>query len=279
MVLAAGVCLSTSGLILRDIHAASGWQILFWRNVGSLAALGVFVALRYRARALRAVLDTGAAGVVVALSLAAGAACYVMALLLTTVANVVFIVAASPFVTSVLAWLVLGERVGRRALAAMLAALAGISLMFADGLVAGGLTGDVVALGVVASYAVMLVAIRRAGNVDMVPAVWLASLFGALAAAPLAGSLALERHDLLLALLMGSTQFGVGFILITLGARHVPAAEVALLSLTETVLAPMWVWLAFGERPHMLDLTGGVVVLVAVVGHAVGAMRDARAPC
>lgn len=278
MILLAGVCLSTSGLILRHMEAPDGWRILFWRNFAFLLTLATFVFFRYRSRSLAAVMATGRAGVIVAVSLGLGAACYVIAMLHTTVANVVFIVSATPFITAVAAWLVLGERVSRGALAAMFAALIGIGLMFMDGMVHGRMLGNIIAIGVMVSFMIMLVAIRSTRGVDMVPAVAGAGVVGALLGLVMAGGdVAMSRHDTLLALLMGSAQFGVGFILITLGTRHVPAAEAALLSLTETVLAPLWVWLAVSETPSGYTLAGGLVVLAALLAQALDGIRREQA--
>ena len=90
----------------------------------------------------------------------------------------------------------------------------------------------------------------------------------------MADTLVLSRHDLALCLFLGVFQYTGGFVLITLGARYLPAAEVALLSLAETVLAPVWVWLGVGEVPTVLTLAGGAIVLSAVVAQAVTGMRS-----
>ena len=86
--------------------------------------------------------------------------------------------------------------------------------------------------------------------------------------------LVLSGHDLALCLFLGVVQYTDGFVLITLGARYLPAAEVALLSLSETVLAPLWVWVGVGEVPALLTLAGGAIVLSAVVAQAVTGMRS-----
>jgi len=90
------------------------------------------------------------------------------------------------------------------------------------------------------------------------------------------GNFGISGHDLGLALLLGSAQLGAGFLLITLGARRVPAAEVPLLALTEVVLAPIWVWLWVSEVPGRLTLLGGAVVLAAVLGQAIIRLRRGR---
>ena len=273
LVLTAGVLLSLAGITLRHIESASGWQILFYRSLTFFVVVTLWLAIRYRARFVHAFVATGGPGLVVALSLGLGSACYVFALLLTTVANALFIISAAPFITAVLGWIVLRERVKPMTWIAMTIALAGITLMFVNGIQSGRLLGNIVALGPPVSFAIMLVMLRLAGDRDMIPAICLAGLVGAALGFAMSDTLVLSRHDLALCLFLGVAQYTGGFVLITLGARFLPAAEVALLSLAETVLAPIWVWVGVGEVPALLTLAGGAVVLSAVVAQAVTGMR------
>ncbi|TDJ71774.1 MAG: DMT family transporter [Proteobacteria bacterium] len=277
MVLCAGICLSTGGLIVRHIETTDGWQIVFYRATFFVVTLLIFLAVRYRGRVVQPFKRTGVNGLLVAMFLGLGSVCYLFAILLTTVANAVFIISAAPFFTAVAAWLLLGERVRAVTWFFMAAALAGIGLMFVDGFVTGRWLGNVLALGVVASFVGMLVVIRQSKAIDMVPATCLGGVVAGIISVFMVDSFWISRHDLILCILLGSAQFGAGFILITMGTRLVPAAEVALLSLTETVLAPIWVWLFVYEVPSVFTLIGGAIVLTAVVGQAVGGMRKQRA--
>ena len=277
MVLCAGICLSTGGLIVRHIETADGWQIIFYRATSFVVTLLIFLAVRYRGRVIQPFKNTGVNGLLVAMFLGLGSLCYLFALLLTTVANVVFIISAAPFFTAAAAWLLLGERVRAVTWFFMAAALAGIGLMFVDGFVTGRWFGNVLALGVVASFVGMLVVIRQSKAIDMVPATCLGGVVAGVISVFMVDTFWISRQDLILCILLGSAQFGAGFILITMGTRLVPAAEVALLSLTETVLAPIWVWFFVNEVPSVFTLVGGATVLTAVVGQAVGGIRKQRA--
>ena len=274
LVLTAGVLLSFAGITLRHIESASGWQILFYRSTTFFVVVTLWLVIRYRTRVVHAFVRTGRPGLVVALSLGLGSACYVFALLLTTVANALFIISAAPFITAVLGWIVLRERVRPMTWLAMTIALAGITLMFVNGIQSGRLLGNIVALGPPVSFAIMLVMLRLAGDRDMIPAICLAGLVGASLGFAMSDTLFLSGHDLALCLFLGVVQYTGGFVLITLGARFLPAAEVALLSLAETVLAPLWVWAGVGEVPALLTLAGGAIVLSAVVAQAVTGMRS-----
>ena len=274
LVLVAGLMLSLSGVTLRHIESANGWQILFYRSLTFFVVVTLYLVFRYRTRVVRAFVRTGRPGLVVAVSLGLGSACYVFALLLTTVANALFIISSAPFVTAVLGWIVLRERVRPLTWLTMTIALAGIAIMFVNGIQSGRLLGNIVALGPAVSFAIMLVTLRFAGDRDMIPAICLAGFVGAALGFSMADTLVLSRHDLALCLFLGIFQYTGGFVLITLGARYLPAAEVALLSLAETVLAPVWVWLGVGEVPTVLTLAGGAIVLSAVVAQAVTRMRS-----
>ena len=276
MVLMAGLCLSLGGLILRHIESASVWQVSFYRSLALVLTLLCFLLIRYRGRVVEPFRQIGGSGAVVMICMGLGSISYIVALSLTTVANTMFILSAAPLMTAALGWLVLGERVHPISLAAMVLALCGIALMVVDGLQGGHLDGNLVALFTALAFAVMLIAIRRARNRDMVPASCLGGALAALISLPLAGELTLSRYDLSLAIMLGTFQVGAGFLLITLATRWVPAAEVSLLALSEVILAPIWVWIFINEVPSRLAMIGGTVVLVAVIGQAVLRIRLER---
>ena len=273
LTLGGGALLSLAGVTLRHMESADGWQILFYRSFTFFVVVAVYLSFRYRSHLVRAFVRVGRPGIVVALSLGLGSATYLFALLLTTVANALFIISAAPFMTAVLGWLLLRERVQAITWAAMTLALAGIALMVFNGIQSGRLLGNVVAFGPPVSFAIMLVALRSAGERDMIPAICLAGLVGAGLGLAMADSLVISSHDLLLCLFLGVVQYTGGFVLLALGARYLPAAEVALLALAEIVLAPVWVWIGVGEVPAFLTLVGGAIVLSAVIAQASMGMR------
>ena len=273
LVLLAGVFLSSAGIIVRSIESADGWQVLFYRSLSFFAMVFCFTLWNHRGRTPQAYRGIGWAGVIAALSLGLGFTCYLFGLLNTTVANLSFMLSSSPFIAALLAWAVLGERVALSTWLAMAAAVFGIGIMFADGLSTGHALGNLIAFGAPVTFAIMIVAFRSAPGRDMTPATCLAGLVSASIAYVMADSLILSAHDLVLAILLGTVQVGMGFLLITLGARWVPAAQVALLSLTETVLAPIWVWVFLGEVPTTIALAGGLLVLTAVAGQGLVLLR------
>lgn len=264
LILLAGVCLSTAGIIVRNIENADGWQILFYRAVCFCATVLTYILWNHGRRTPQAFKAIGWPGVIAALALGCGFTFYLFGLIMTTVANLAFMLSASPFFAAILGWLVLREAIAKVTWVAMCVAMGGMALMFAEGLESGLWVGNLVALGAPFTFAIMLVMYRKAGDKDMTPATFLGGVLTTCIALVMADSLVLSSHDLALSLLMGFVQVGLGFLLITIGARWVPAAQVALLALSETVLAPLWVWIFLGEVPSSLALVGGLIILIAV---------------
>jgi drug/metabolite transporter (DMT)-like permease len=276
LVIIGGVFLSTSGILLRNLEAASGWQILFYRGLAFSLTLFLLLLLRYRGGIGAAFRAIGRPGLWVALVLGLGSICYVYAILLTTVANAVFIIGAAPLATALVAWLVLGERTSRFGIVAMLLSLAGIGLMFADGLLEGRWSGNLAALAVVASFVIFLLIVRDRRGVDMLPATCLGGLVMAGVASLFVESFVLSRQDLAIAIAMGCLQFGVGFWCFTVATRYILASEVALFALTESILGPIWVWIGVGEQPSGLTLAGSAIVLLCVVSYCINGIRQER---
>jgi drug/metabolite transporter (DMT)-like permease len=276
LVIIGGVFLSTSGILLRNLETASGWQILFYRGLAFSLTLFLLLLLRYRGGIGAAFRAIGRPGLWAALVLGLGSICYVFAILLTTVANAVFIIGAAPLATALVAWLVLGERTSRFGIVAMLLSLVGIGLMFADGLLEGRWSGNLAALGVVASFVIFLLIVRDRRHIDMLPATCLGGLVMAGVSCLFVESFGLSRQDLAIAIAMGCLQFGVGFWCFTVATRYILASEVALFALTESILGPIWVWIGVGEQPSLLTLAGSAIVLLCVVSYCVNGIRAER---
>jgi len=254
LVIVGGVFLSLSGIMLRNIESASGWQILFYRGLAFSIMLFLILLLKYRNKTADAFRAIGRPGLWAALALGLGSVGYVFAILLTTVANAVFIIGASPLATAFVGWLILGEKTSRFGIAAMLISLTGIGLMFADGFIEGRWLGNIAALIVVVSFVIFLLVVRSRQQVDMLPATCLGGLVMAAVGGIFADDLIISDHDLVIAVLMGWIQFGIGFMCFTIATRYIMASEVALFALTESILGPIWVWIGVGEQPSLLTI-------------------------
>jgi drug/metabolite transporter (DMT)-like permease len=259
------------------MESATGWQVMFYRSITFALTVLVVVAWRYRGRTPEAFRAIGRAGIAVGVISGAGSIAYIFALLTTTVANTMFIVSVTPLCTALLAWAVLGERPRTATWLAIAIAISGIAVMFSQGVTDSRLLGSLLAFAAAVGMAAMIVIIRRAKDIDMVPAQCLGGLIAAMVAALMVDTFVVPARDLGRMVVLGVVQIGAGFMLVTIGARYVPAAQVSLLMLSEMVLAPIWVWLAVDEVPAMVTLVGGILVMAAVISQAVAGLREERA--
>ena len=216
-------------------------------------------------------------GLIGGLCLAVGFIGYVWGVMNSTVANALFLISASPLFAALLGWIVMRESVSRSMWFAMGGVMVGVAIMIGEGLAEADLFGDLAALSAALGFAGFTVCIRRGRHTDMSPTILIAAVIAAAVSGTMAlaggAGLAVPLADVGLAAAYGVLVIGAGIFMLTIGARHVPAAELVVLSLTEVVFGPIWVALAFGEIPSLLTLAGGVVLLGSIVGQAVVGMR------
>jgi len=265
LLLASGVAFSTAGLFTRLI-TVDAWTLLFWRGVFGGLFIGGYVVFPQRRGTLAAIRAVGPLGLVIAACSTLGTICFINALRRTTVADVTLIYAAAPFVTASIGFLWRGERETRATLVASAVAFLGVALMFSAALSLGHIEGDLLALAMTVVMATMMVLIRHHRDTPMLPAASLSAFASALVVLPLAQPASPGAVDFLYLALFGTTQFGLGLLLLTLGTRLISATRSALIGNLEVPLAPIWVWLAFGEIPALMTCVGGGLVMLAVVG-------------
>jgi drug/metabolite transporter (DMT)-like permease len=264
LVSAAAVAFSTAGLFTRLI-ATDVWTMLFWRGLFGGLLIGAYIVWQYRGAAPRAFASIGWAGLLAAVCSTAGTICFITALRQTTVADVTVIYATAPFIAALIAWIWTRERQNRATLAASGLAMLGVVVMVDSAFSMGQVLGDLLALVMTVLMALMMVIIRRNRQISMLPAACLSAFACALAVLPLAHPMDMSVHALGLLGLFGTTQFGLGLLLLTVGSRLISATRASLLANLELPFAPLWVWLAFGEVPSGPTCIGGSLVLVAVL--------------
>ena len=258
------VAFSTAGLFTRLI-AADVWTMLFWRGLFGGLLIGAYILWRERAATRTAFAAIGWAGVLAAACSTIATVCFISALRQTTVADVTVIFATAPFAATAIAWTWTRERPRRVTLAASLLALAGVFVMTGSAVCTGHPLGDLLALAMTVLMALMMVVIRHNRHVSMLPAACLSAFACAVAVLPMAHPGDVTAADLARLGLFGTTQFGLGLLLLTIGSRLISATRASLLSSLELPFAPLWVWLAFGEVPAQPTLLGGAIVCAAVL--------------
>ena len=265
----AAIAWSSAGVLQRQVSVDTATQVA-GRAVFAGLSLLLYVAIVERGRVLHAFRSVGLAGVGVAVCIAIASGGFIAALNQTSVARVLFFLAISPVLAAALAWMVLGEPVSRRSAFAMAMALVGVTVMVgAPG--GGNLTGDALAFLTALGFALALVITRHRRDVSMAPATILSQVLLVLVFAPFATPSEIGSGDAVWLALLGAGQIGLGLVLLTIGARLIPTAQVALITLLEVVLGPLWVWIALGERPDSATLIGGAIVIAAILIQTLGA--------
>jgi DME family drug/metabolite transporter len=281
-VFAAGVLWSTVGLGIRVIEDAVVWQILLYRSIAMSLFLYVVIRVRSGESPFAQIRRTGFPSVIAGLALVAAYSGGIYSIQSTSVANAMLLFATAPFMAAVLGWIVLHERVRTATWVAIAVAIGGIAIMVADKSGSVVLKGSLAALGSAFGFAVFTVALRWGRTGEMLPSVFLSGLLAIMVTFGICQfsglSVVLSAQDGALSMGMGVFQVGAGLILYTLGSRSLPAAELALLSLAEVLLGPLWVWLFLGETASLNTLIGGIVLLAAIAGNALSGKRRKPPP-
>ena len=261
---ASGFFLSTSGIALRIIEQADGWQILFYRSLALSITILLILVFQKGSRVFDEFRGLEWNDCLLAVFLGTGFVAYVFALLYNTVANALFIFSCAPFMAGFLGWILLGERVATRTWFAIGAAMAGLTVMVGSELAVSRYLGTLIALWIPIAYAPSTIAVRSSKKENMLAALCLAGLVSGGLSAIFVTDYALTLQDLIISLYLGVFQAGVGFTLVVLGTRYVPAAQVGLLAMVEPVLAPIWVWMGVGEVPGLATIVGGAIIFLAI---------------
>ena len=276
LVIGSAVAWSTAGLFTRMLHL-DAWTMLTWRGLFGAASLALLIAAIERRNFLASFRRMGWPGLAFALVSAAGMMFFITSLRHTTVAHNSVIYATVPFIAAGLGILALGEGRPKGALGAGLASLAGVAVMVGLG-GEGGLLGDLLAVAMTVCVALMMVIARRWRDIPTMPAACLSALVSGLVCWPLGDPTAVSGGELWLLAAFGIVNSALGLALFTIGARLLPAIETALIGALDAPLAPLWVWLFFGETPSGATLAGGLIVFFAVAAHiAANARRSVAA--
>jgi drug/metabolite transporter (DMT)-like permease len=261
---ASGFFLSTAGIALRLVEQADGWQILFYRSLALSITILLILVFQKGSRVFDEFRKLDWNDCLLAVFLGTGFVTYVFALLYNTVANALFIFSFAPFLAAFLGWILLGERVATRTWLAIGVAMAGLAVMVGSELALSHYLGTLLALWIPIAYAASIIAVRRSKRDNMLVALCLAGLVALVLSAFFVTDYALTSRDLIISLYLGVFQVGMGFTLVVLGSRHVPAAQVGLLALVEPILAPLWVWMGVGELPGLATIIGGSIIFLAI---------------
>ena len=273
LIVVAGVLLISFDALLVRLAGVDGWNVSFWR--------GLFMALAMAPICAGKLFRTGHTfrdkkGILLAaLMMACSSLTLVLAFTLTRAANAVVILSAAPLFAALFSRWFLQERCPPRTWVAIAVCMTGVIWVMRGSIGGGDLTGDLLALVATLFIGGYFTVFRRYPEMSRSAVITSGGLLLALMAIPFATPLALPHVSYLWLAISGLFQMPLALLLMTVGTRFLPAAEVSLFLLFETILAPIWVWLVIGEVPPEATLAGGVLILVTLVLHTlVGFMRD-----
>ena len=260
-----GACsLSFGGLIVKSFEGATLWQILFWRTVFFLIIISLYLIITYKKQVFRSFYNLGFPGFIGGFVLSFGFCGYVFAMYNTTVANANFIIQTQTIFLAIFGYFFLKEKISKITLASIILAISGLILMLGNTLSSGQMSGNIVAFVMPITFATLILIVRRYPHVDMVPLQLVAGIVAMIIGFLASTKISISLNDMFLAFLSGTFQIGLGFILITIGARKTLSAMVGIIMLTEAILGPLWAWLFVNENPSFYVLIGGSIIILAV---------------
>ncbi|WP_372742430.1 DMT family transporter [Neptunomonas sp.] len=276
MLASIGVLILSFDAMLIRLSGVSSWDVVFWR--GWLICL-VFTTLTLlkrqriqwpnnRAHWLLAALIAALYGINTLL--------FVFSISNTSTANTVVILASSPLFAAIFSRLFLHEPIKHRVLLAIIASFIGVITIFAGSFNSGGWLGDIAALCLALFMGIVLTLLRRYSGLPLLPIIALSGAVAGLMAIPLASPMSLPANSYLWLAIMGLVQMPLATWLLMLAPRFIPSAEVSLFLLIETILGPVWVWLAVGEETPARTLLGGTIILSAIFANTMAALYEQK---
>jgi drug/metabolite transporter (DMT)-like permease len=269
------VVISPDALIVRSVNA-DAWTTIAWRGMFTAVGTVAMLLLLQRGEARRRTWRPTRPHLFAGALFAAASIAFVSALDRTEAASVLVIIAAGPLIASVLGRFFLHQRAAARTWLTGIAVVAGLTVILGGSLGQGDIDGDLLALAGATCFAGYLTVSWAARPADMTPAIGIGGAGAALAGLVVGADPWIGTHDMLLLGLLGIVILPISLTLITRATHHLPAPEVNLVALLETLLGPLWVWLSIGERPSAEVLAGGILVVGAVTIHSVLALRAGR---
>ncbi len=283
VMVAAALMWSIAGVVSRHLEAARSFELTFWRSAFNALALVLLLSWLRGPKVLWQSLRTGGRALWVSgLCWSVMFTAFMVALTLTSVANVLVTMSIGPLFTALLARAWLGHRLAQRTWAAIALAGVGIAWMYGHEVSAGDprhLLGMAVALAVPVAAAINWTLLQKlkgqvGGGADMLPAVLLGALISAIVTLPLSMPFSASANDIGLLALLGVVQLAIPCLMAVAVARVLPGPEISLLALLEVVFGVAWAWLGANEAPSTAVLTGGALVLLALAGNEALALRQ-----
>jgi drug/metabolite transporter (DMT)-like permease len=236
----------------------------------------VIMVLRFGVTVAARTYAIGWLGLLIALLFAVNNVFFQLSVQNTTVANTLVILATAPLFAALFSVAFLREQVPRRTWIAAVFSALGICVVFIGELQTENLFGNVAALISAVGLGIYFVLVRLGRPVDMSPAIGIAGIFVCLIGAGLASDLYLEPRQFGLLAVLGLILLPLSFVFLTRAPHYISAPEVSLVLLIETILGPLWVWIAITEEPPLQTIAGGGLIIIVLAIHAALSLRESR---
>tara|TARA_B100000902_G_scaffold67010_1_gene73302 strand:+ start:4472 stop:5350 length:879 start_codon:yes stop_codon:yes gene_type:complete len=244
------------------------WGLVFYRGIIPFFTVFFVMLIIYKLNFFKILFSSGYPGLIYIGTFSITNITFVVSIQNTNVANTLVMIATAPMLSAILGAIFLKETPDRKTWISIIITFFAIIYIFFDSLKLGNFYGDILGFITAIGLAVGAVTIRSAKSKNLVPAAVVGKLLVASFALLFIESFILENKDLLIVPLMCVLCVAIPFVLVTIAPRFIPAAEVNLFFLLETIIGPIWVWLIINEQPSIETLQGGVVIILTIAIHS-----------
>ena len=270
LLIVGSIGISFGGLIMRYISSADPWQIAFYRGLAFLFSIFLFLYYKYRFEIFKTVKNTGFSGIAGGFLLMLANLLFIQSLAKTSIANTLFTLSSIPFLTAILAFIFLKEKVSLRTMIIMIFAFTGIFIMINDGLESGGFLGNILAFVCAISFSGFVIILRKSRNMDMLPAnIVTGILIICVSFVICLGNMKVPIKEILLCFLWGGVLSGFVNTVFIFSTRYLLASEATIFMLLEFALGPFWVWIFLNETISHKTFFGGTIVMVSVAIYSI----------
>ena len=250
------------------------WGLVFYRGIIPFFTVFLGMLIIYRLNFFKILLSSGFHGLIYVGTFSITNITFVVSIQNTNVANTLVMIATAPMLSAILGAIFLKEPPDKKTWISIIITFTAIIYIFSDSLKLGNFYGDILGFITAIGLAVGAVTIRSAKSKNLVPAAVVGKLFVATFALFFIESFVLENKDLVIVPLMCILCVAIPFVLVTIAPRFIPAAEVNLFFLLETIIGPIWVWMIIKEQPSVETLYGGAVIIITIATHSFLKLRN-----
>ena len=259
--------ITPDSLFIR-LSSIDTWGLVFYRGIIPFLVVFFIMLIIYRLKFFKLLLTSGIHGFIYIITFSITNIAFVVSIQNTNVANTLVMVATAPMISAILGSIFLKEPPDKKTLISILITFFAVIYIFFDSLRVGNFFGDILGFITAIGLAVGAVTIRSAKTKNLVPAAVVGKLLVAIFASFFIQSYTLVDRDLLIVPIMCILCVAIPFVLVTIAPRFIPAAEVNLFFLLETIIGPIWVWLIIKEQPTIETLQGGVIIIITLAIHS-----------